>query len=420
MNPRSGDFLKIVKNNIASEAGKYMNSNIKNIEIFELGSKGKENSSPWSSTILIARLTSNDGTTGYGEAPTTFSTMSVKESMEEVRRSFLGKDFFNVEKNLNDLYRDSFYLSKSFQHTAALSAFEIASWDMIGKELGSPVYNLIGGKMRDTVKAYANGWYSNCTTADQFVTRAKQVVAKGFRAMKFDPFGDAFDTISIGQLNNAESIVSSMRNQLGESVDLLIECHGRFSLNAAERVAKAMEKYNVLFIEEPLHPELEHALPVLRSKSKIPIALGERLLNKADFAKVISEDKVDIIQPDVTNSLGILEGKKIAAIADSFGIPVAFHNAFGPVQTAATLNLDVTLRNFLIQESFESFWPDWKAKLLKTGYKLESGFFKLSGKNGLGIEIDDKIMESSIVQGMEPYDPKEPPWVVSDTFKSKD
>ncbi len=394
-----------------------MNSKIKDIEIFELGSKGKEASSPWSSTILIIRITSNDGTVGYGEAPTTFSTMSVRESMNEVKRTFMGKDFFKVERNIADFYRDSFYLSKSFQHTAALSAFEIASWDMIGKQLGSPVYNLIGGKMRDDLRAYANGWYSGCRTPEDFVTRAKKVVSQGFTAMKFDPFGSAFDSISTEQLNNAEAIVSALRSQFGETIDLLIECHGRFSLNAAERVARVMEKYSPMFIEEPLHPELESSLRVIRSKSKIPIALGERLLNKSDFARVISMNLVDIIQPDLTNSLGILEGKKIAAIADSFGLPVAFHNAFGPIQTAATIAVDLTLSNFLIQESFELFWPSWKAKLLSDGYRLESGSYKPSNKSGIGITIDERVLESSVVEGMETYSPDEPPWVVSDTFK---
>ncbi len=397
-----------------------MNSKIKDIEIFELGSKGKEASSPWSSTILIVRITSNDGTVGYGEAPTTFSTMSVLEAMNEVKRSFAEKDFFRIEKNVADFYRDSFYLSKSFQHTAALSAFEIASWDMIGKELGSPVYNLIGGRVHDNLRAYANGWYSGCRTPDDFVTKAKKVLSLGFTAMKFDPFGSAFDSISTVQLNNAESIVSALRGQFGDSIDLLIECHGRFSLNAAERVARVMEKYSPMFIEEPLHPELESSLQVLRSRSKVPIALGERLLNKSDFARVISENLVDIIQPDLTNSLGILEGKKIAAIAESFGLPVAFHNAFGPVQTAATICVDVTLKNFLIQESFEPFWPAWKGRLLSDGYKLESGFLRPSHKNGIGVTIDEKVLEDSVVEGMETYSPDEPPWVVSDTFKTED
>ncbi|EQD26859.1 galactonate dehydratase, partial [mine drainage metagenome] len=144
---------------------------------------------------------------GFGEAPTTLMTLPVKESMREVERVFSGSDFFEVENNLRNFYRNSFYLSKSMEATSALSAFEIASWDMIGKSLGAPVYNLIGGKMRGRIRAYANGWYSNCVAPDDFVKAAKETVGKGFTALKFDPFGPNFDSIDRDGLKVAESIV---------------------------------------------------------------------------------------------------------------------------------------------------------------------------------------------------------------------
>ncbi|MDS0256158.1 mandelate racemase/muconate lactonizing enzyme family protein [Thermoplasmatales archaeon AK] len=397
-----------------------MTSIIRNVEILELGEKGREISSPWSSTILLVRLTTDDGVVGYGEAPTTLMTLPVKESMEEVKRFFSGKDAFNVEANLKEFYKHSFYLSKSMEATSALSAFEIASWDIIGKTLGTPIYKLLGGEFRKEIRAYANGWYSECVTPEDFVKKGKSVMAKGFDAMKFDPFGPNYDTIDRKGVGDAVEIVSAMRGDLGDDVDLLIECHGRFSLKAAIDVATSLDQFEPLFIEEPLHPELEIGLLELKKYIRTPIALGERLLNKADFARYISQGMVDVIQPDLTNSLGILENKKTAAIADAFGIPVAFHNAFGPIQTAATLNIDMTIPNFLIQESFEAFWPDWKRNLVKSGYTLEGGKFRLSGKPGLGIEVDEKIIESNSVEGMEPYDPQEPPWVVSGTFRSKE
>ena len=394
-----------------------MSSKIKKIDILELGEKGKEISSPWSSTILLVRLTSEDGQVGYGEAPTTFMTLPVKESMEEVKRIFLGADFFNVEKNIKDFYRNSFYLSKSMEATSALSAFEIASWDLIGKTLGAPVYKLLGGEYNREMRAYANGWYSDCVTAEDFVAKAREVVSKGFTAMKFDPFGNNYDTLSREGLNNAVDIVGSLREEFGDKVDLLIECHGRFSTKAAIDAGTALDQFEPLFMEEPVHPELELGLAEVKRYVRTPIALGERLLNKTDFARYISQGLVDIIQPDITNSLGILEAKKIGAIAESMGVPVAFHNAFGPVQTAATLNVDATLPNFLIQESFEAFWPDWKRNLVKSGYKLENGRFRLSGLPGIGADIDEKILNNHVVDGMEPFDPKEPPWVVSGTYR---
>jgi gluconate/galactonate dehydratase len=387
---------------------------IKNIEIYELGSP-EEKSSPWSSTILILKLTSSNGATGFGEAPTTMMTLPVKESMNEVARIFQNKNYFDIEKNMRDYYKNAFYVTKSIEETAALSAFEIASWDLIGKDLGSPVYNLLGGKFNNEIRAYANGWYSDCVSPEDFVSKAKALNSKGYNAFKFDPFGNAYDKISDEEISKSAEIVSQMRSGLGKKVDLLIECHGRFASKYAIKVGKALEEYDPLFIEEPVHPELETSLHEFRDKVNIPVALGERLLNKEDFARYVSGGMVDIIQPDLTNSKGILEAKKIGAIAEAFGVPVAFHNAFGPVQTAATLNVDYTLPNFLIQESFEESWPAWKKNLF-SGYTVKNGTMELSGKPGIGIEVDEKILEKSRVTGMEPLG-NEPPWVVSGTFK---
>ncbi|WP_297217327.1 mandelate racemase/muconate lactonizing enzyme family protein [Thermoplasma sp.] len=393
-----------------------MNSTIKNIEIIEMGEKSRETSSPWSSTILLVKLTSADGLVGYGEAPTTLMTLPVLESMKEVARVFNGKDFFNVEQNVFDFYRNSFYLPVSMEATSALSAFEIASWDLIGKQLGAPVYKLMGGEVNKKMRAYANGWYNDCVSPEDFLKKAKEVVKMGFTAMKFDPFGDNYDSISNDGLENAKNIVGTLRSELGDKIDLLIEYHGRFSKIAAIKAGMALEEYHPFFYEEPLHPDLDHDLLDLKSYYRVPIALGERVLNKKIFARFISQKLVDIIQPDLTNSGGILEGKKIAAIADGFGIPVAPHNAFGPIQTAATLNLDTTITNFIIQESFEMFWPDWKKKLVSGGYKLENGYFSLTGEPGVA-RVNEDIVEKYQVSGMEPFDDKEPPWVVSGTFK---
>ncbi|MCL4312122.1 MAG: mandelate racemase/muconate lactonizing enzyme family protein [Candidatus Thermoplasmatota archaeon] len=387
---------------------------IKDIEIYELGSS-EEKSSPWSSTILILKLTSSEGRVGFGEAPTTMMTLPVKESMNEVARIFQNKNYFNIEKNLRDYYKNAFYVTKSVEETAALSAFEIASWDLIGKNLGSPVYNLLGGKFNDEIRAYANGWYSDCVSPEDFVSKAKSLVSIGYSAFKFDPFGNNYDKINEEGIKKSAEIVAQMRSSLGDKIDLLIECHGRFSPKYAISAGKALEEYNPLFIEEPVHPELENSLREFRSKVNIPVALGERLLNKEDFARYVSGGMVDVIQPDLTNSKGILEAKKIAAIAESFGVPVAYHNAFGPVQTAATVNVDYTLPNFLIQESFEESWPAWKKNLF-SGYSVKNGSIQLSGKPGLGIEVNEKLLEDSKVSGMEPLG-TEPPWVVSGTFK---
>lgn len=389
---------------------------IKEIEIYNISEKKSEKSSPWSSTMIMVKVITDDGIIGFGEAPTTFMTLPVKESAEEVKRVFLNKNVNQVYKNTMEFYKHSFYLSRSMEATSALSAVEMACWDIIGKSCGEPVYNLLGGKTRDSIRAYSNGWYSDCVTPDDFIDHAKVIKDKGFDALKFDPFANNYDTINKKGLENAENIVSSMREAFGDTLDLLIEFHGRFSYDAAKSATTILEPYDCMFYEEPLHPELEMRLPELRSILNTPIALGERVLNARDFMRHIVEGKVDIIQADLTNTRGILEAFKVSVVADSWGIPMAYHNAFGPIQTAATLNLDTTIGNFLIQESFEESWPDWKKKLLKSGYKLENGHFKLSGKPGLGVEMDEKALKDHIVVGMEPYDPSTPSWVVSGTY----
>ncbi len=393
-------------------------SEIKDIDIMEVGDiENGERSSPWSSTIVVLRMTTSDGIVGYGEAPTTLMTKPVIDEAKEIARILKGKDPTEIERNSFEVYKHSFYMPESMETTSAFSAFEIASWDIIGKIYGMPVYKMLGGKFRDEIKAYANGWYSDCVSADSFAKKAKEVSKAGFKAMKFDPFGDAYDEISKEQIEHAVEVITAVKDTVKDS-DILIECHGRFNANSAIRVAKAIRDLEPSFIEEPVHSDNIVGLKRLRATTDIPIALGERVMNKNLFLPYFIDDLVDIVQPDITNSRGIFEGKKIASMAESFGIEVAFHNAFGPIQTAATLNVDTTIPNFFLQESFEHFWPEWKKKLVKSGYNLEDGKYKISGKPGLGIEVNERILEEYKVDGMEPFNPDEPSWAVKGTWKS--
>ncbi|MEM0154380.1 MAG: mandelate racemase/muconate lactonizing enzyme family protein, partial [Methanothrix sp.] len=313
--------------------------------------------------------------------------------------------------------KHSFYLPVSMESTAALSAFEIASWDILGKIYGMPVNKAFGGAIREKIRAYANGWYDACVTPEDFVSSAKKVVRMGFTGVKFDPFGDAYDNIDNDHVDHAAEIVGALREEFNK-LDLMIECHGRFNANSAMRVARALKPFKPLFIEEPVHPDQFEGLLRFRKYSRMPVALGERVLDRNLFLSYMTNNAVDIIQPDITNFGGLMQGKGVADMANSFGIEVAYHNAFGPIQTAATLNLDYTIPNLLIQESFEAFWPEWKKKLVKSGYKLEDGYFILdTDKPGLGIEVNERILEEYKVSGSEPFNDSEPAWVVGGTFK---
>lgn len=390
---------------------------ISDVEIFELGASASEKSSPWSSTILVLRLTTSDGTVGYGEAPTTLMTRAVYEQLREMGRIFKGREVRETEQNRKEAYKHSFYLPVSMEATSALSAFEIASWDIIGKLDGKPLYDEFGGMVRDRIRAYANGWYDNCVTPEQFVAKAKRVVAQGFTGVKFDPFADAYDTIDDAHVEHAREVVGAVRSKFGK-LDIMIECHGRFNAEAAIKAGRALEDFGVLFIEEPVHPDQFLGLLKFRQQVSIPVALGERVLEANGFLRYLSGKAVDVIQPDITNVGGMMQGKQAAELAESFGAKVAYHNAFGPIQSAATLNVDYTIPNLLIQESFEAFWPSWKRKLVRRGYRLDHGYFRLEkGRPGLGIEIDERLLEERKVSGQEPFNAKEPAWTVSGTFK---
>ncbi|HUI38014.1 MAG TPA: mandelate racemase/muconate lactonizing enzyme family protein [Thermoplasmata archaeon] len=389
---------------------------IRSVEPIEVAAPGKERSSPWSSTVILVRVTTSTGAVGWGEAPTTLMTLPVRESVREVARFFEGRDLSEAAQGFREFDRYSFYRSRSMEATSALSAVDIACYDLAGRETGQPISQLLGGRVRDRLRAYSNGWYSDCVRPEEFARKAIAMRRAGFRALKFDPFGDAFLTLSSEGLRAASERVGAVREAVGDDVELLIEFHGRFLPEAAIRAGRELDRHRPMFMEEPVRPELSDALAEFRRSVRTPVALGERLLTPADFASFLTRGLVDILQPDITNSGGFTYGREISGIAAAFGVPVAYHNAFGPIQTAATLQLDATLPTFLIQESFEASWPAWKQSLVR-GYRIDRGEFLVPTGPGLGIEVDERAVERFRAEGtIEPLGP-EPPWVISGTWK---
>jgi L-alanine-DL-glutamate epimerase-like enolase superfamily enzyme len=392
---------------------------ITNIEIYELGEGKPSKGAGWASTMILLKITTDDGYVGYGEAVPTLRVLPVIEALREVSRLYINREVFDVERNTRDWYRHDFYLPESFESTTALSAFDIASWDIIGKVTGTPLYRIVGGEYRKRIRVYANGWYSECREPDEFAERAKQWVAKGYSALKFDPFGDYYDYIDGYGLSKSEAIVNAVRESVGDSVDLLIEHHGRFNANSAIMIARMLEKYSVLFAEEPVHPEDVNGLKKYRAKSKLRVALGERIISLKQALLYLEEGLVDFLQADITNSGGVTGARKMAAVAEAYGVEMAFHNAFGPVQNAVTLQLDTSIPNFLIQESFYDVFPDWKRKLVMNATPVEGGHTQVPSKPGLGVEIDETVLEERRISGQEYFNPDEPVWVVSGTWNWK-
>lgn len=391
---------------------------IQTVEPIEVAAPGEERSSPWSSTVVLVRVTCSTGAVGWGQAPTTLMTRPVFESVREVARFYEGRELADHAGAFAAFDLHSFYRSRSMEATAALSGVDIACHDLVAREQGVPISALLGSRHRESVRAYSNGWYSDCQAPEEFAAKAKSQVRDGFRALKFDPFGTAFRTISADELAAAVARVEAVRGAVGEGVDLLIEYHGRFLPEAAIRAGRALDRFSPRFMEEPVRPELCDALAEFRREVRTPVALGERLLTPPDFESFLRRGLVDILQPDITNSLGFTGGKEIGAIAEAAGAPVAYHNAFGPIQTAATLQMDAVLPTFFLQESFEASWPEWKRSLV-SGYSIADGAFKIPTGPGLGITVNEAAVERYRASSMEPMG-VEPPWVVSGTWARRD
>jgi L-alanine-DL-glutamate epimerase-like enolase superfamily enzyme len=391
---------------------------ITNFNIYQLGEPAAGGSATWAANSIILKLTTSTGLEGYGEAVPTLRVQPVIQSLREVARVYLGSDPCDVERNWHEWHKHDFYLPVSFESTTAVSAFDIACWDIIGKQFGAPLHKLIGGSTRTKVRLYSNGWYNDCVTPDQFGQRAKQFAGIGYTGLKFDPFGDYYDWIDAKGLGLAYERVKAVRDAVGGKVDLLIEHHGRFNPNSAIMIAQKLREFEPLFMEEPVHPENLDGLRKYREATDVRVALGERILTKEQAAHIVSNNLADFLQPDITNIGGVTQAMKIVAIAEAYGVEVAFHNAFGPIQNAVTIQLDAAIPNFLIQESFYDVFPAWKRQLVKDQPRVENGHAMVPTKPGLGVEVDEKILEDHMAEGQEYFNPNEPVWVVKNTWKS--
>ena len=390
---------------------------ITDFEVYQLGEPSPQGSATWAGNSILLKLTTSDGTIGYGEAVPTLRVQPVIQSLHEVARVYKGKDPLDVELNIHEWHKHDFYLPVSFESTTALSAFDIACWDIAGKHFGAPIHQIVGGSFRNSVRVYANGWYDKCVTPEQFGVRAKKFAGMGYTALKFDPFGTHYDSIDAKGLQMAHARIKAVKDATGGKVELLIEHHGRFDPNAAIAIAKKLQEFDPLFMEEPVHPDNLEGLRKYREATNVRVALGERILTKEQAAFVLANNLTDYLQIDLTNIGGVTVARKVAAIAEAYGVEIAFHNAFGPVQNAVTVQLDAALPNFLIQESFYDCFPAWKRDLVKDQSKVENGQTRVPTRPGIGVEVDERVLEEHRAEGQEYFNPDEPVWVVKDTWK---
>lgn len=266
-------------------------------------------------------------------------------------------------------------------------------WDIIGKATGQPVYRLIGGRAKADLLAYANGWYGGCENPEDFARRAKDVVARGYRAMKFDPFTTAWKTLSPDQERHALAVIDAVANAAGPDVGLMIEIHGRLAAGDAIRFIRKLEgNHNIHWCEEPVAPESLDLLKEVKESTRLPISSGERLYTIADFARLASLRACDVVQMDVAHCGGINVAKKVASLAATQDMAVSPHCSVGPVALAAALHVAWSTPNMLMLESFAEFDVDWRNDLVSGWNPLERGIFSLPDRPGLGIELDEAVI----------------------------
>ena len=341
---------------------------------------------------LIVRLTTDEGIEGIGEASMLGYDPLVARLLEEFVDSYLaGKDPLHHELHWIRMYHDNGGRGGRMFSTV-LSGLDLAIWDLKGKALGVPVYELLGGPFRDRIRVYANGWYTNPGTPEQNAEEAKAVVAKGYTAMKFDPFGQHnYYTLSSSEAQLAVDRVAAVREAVGPDVDILVEVHAKFNVATAVMMGKRLEEYRPFWFEEPVSYENVSEMAQVRSRVNIPIATGERLYLKFPFYELVSADAVDILQPDICNAGGITELKKIAAIAESRHVLMAPHNTNSPVGTAASFHLGASLPNFLIQEYHAEFYQPHYFEVFDGLPRQRDGYVELPKGPGLGLSFNEEV-----------------------------
>ncbi|MBM3215298.1 mandelate racemase/muconate lactonizing enzyme family protein [Candidatus Poribacteria bacterium] len=346
---------------------------------------------------LFVKVDTDEGLHGWGECYTqTDRDRSIAVMVEELGRYLIGWNPFHIRRFTHIAYCDFASKRGSMDFYCAVSGLEQALWDIVGKALNTPVYNLLGGPVHDRIRVYANGWGGHTygdTAAQRCADAARQVVERGFTALKFDPFpGPWREYIRRDDEDAAVTCVRAVREAVGDDVDILIEAHRRLAPMHAVRVAEAMAEYRPFWYEEPVSSKNVDALAEVRRRIAIPVVTGEELYTKAEFREVFERQAADILNPDVCNCGGILELKEIAAMAEPYYVAVSPHNYNSTtVGLAATLQASAVMPNFLITEYFVNF-EERGIAIAREPLRVEDGYIALPTTPGIGIDLDEEAL----------------------------
>ncbi|MBN2450267.1 MAG: galactonate dehydratase [Lentisphaeria bacterium] len=335
---------------------------------------------------VFVRVLTDEGLHGVGEATLEMREPTAAAAVHELERHLIGRDPHDIEAIWHECYRDSYWRGGPVLMTA-LSGVEMALWDLKGKALGVPVWQLLGGRCRDRVPCYANGWFSPAKTPDEFAEKARIAVGQGFRGLKWDPFGKAYRTVTKAELRQAVACVQAVVEAVGDEVNILVEGHGRFDVPTAVRIAHALDDFDIGWFEEPIVPDHPEGMAEVVRRSRVPIAGGERLYSRWDARTYLEQGCADILQPDVSHVGGIGELKKIAAMAETYSRPVCPHNPIGPVANAATLHLAACVPNFWLLETMNTDVP-WRRDVTTEQVRFAEGCMRIPDGPGLGLDLN--------------------------------
>jgi galactonate dehydratase len=348
--------------------------------------------------IFVKVLTDQPGLYGWGEATLEWHTRSVVGAIEDVSQLLIGEDPTRIEHLWQMMYRQHFWHGNGIVRGTAISGIDIALWDILGKIHGVPCHKLWGGPVRDYVRLYSHlgggkmeDFYC-CDPADakRFGALAASAVEEGFTAFKSMAVPETMVLEGLQPIRYAEACVRAMRDAVGDSIDIMVDCHARPSPRMGLLFAKALEPYNLYWFEEPCWPETMDDIALIQRAVKTPIATGERLVGVHAFRELLEKRAASVIQPDITHCGGLSEARRIAGMAEAYRVAVAPHNPQGPVSTAASLELGFATPSYVICETVHGDVP-WRSDVVKEGFTVEKKgrIVRANTRPGLGIEIDE-------------------------------
>lgn len=341
--------------------------------------------------VIFVEVLTDEGISGIGES-LPYRTSGVIEAIRDLSEGIEGSDPFNVESLWEGMYRQG-------GNMAAISGIETALWDIIGKALGTPIYNLLGGKCHDRIRVYADGFFRGAEYVEkEYAEKAMEALNDGLTALKMDvdepiPSGKSLNrNLTTGDLQLTVDMVRSVREAVGDGIDLCIDAHGAFDVNSAIKLGRKLEEFDLMWIEDPIPMENMAALSKVNREIQTPLCTGELMETRFSFRELFERQAADIIMPDLARTGGILEMKKIAAMADTYYIPLAPHNMAGPIATIASAHLCACIPNFMVLEYQLGDVP-YRDELLTRPVPIKDGYLELWEEPGLGVDFNRKAIK---------------------------